>query len=297
MEFAEYLPIWDKLTKAQQDRIAGVVEFRKVKKGTHIHDSSAECLGLVMVRSGQLRAYILSEDGREITIEPMGMVPYYMWNVTGGMYHNAYYGANFVDYVGYVTDKLTMVRPVNGVGYDTFIMGQYFDMVIDGPAAPDQTTLTAIKAIKAIPEKVGYNDADLVEAARAAYTKIATIQQQALVTNYADLISAEQRIIALTPAEEGEVAEGETVEGETESTETEKSEKTGSGVNGGAVALVAVLALLLGGGVTEVVLADKKGYDSVVMAGVNKIGHAILSGCGKGCQSSAVKAVFKSDDG
>ena len=68
MEFAEYLPIWDKLTKAQQDRIAGVVEFRKVKKGTHIHDSSAECLGLVMVRSGQLRAYILSEDGREITI-------------------------------------------------------------------------------------------------------------------------------------------------------------------------------------------------------------------------------------
>ena len=68
MEFAEYLPIWDKLTKVQQDRIASVIEFRKVKKGTHIHDSSAECLGLVMVRSGQLRAYMLSEDGREITI-------------------------------------------------------------------------------------------------------------------------------------------------------------------------------------------------------------------------------------
>ena len=68
MEFAEYLPIWDKLTAQQQQRIAGVVEHRTVKKGTHIHDSSAECLGLIMVRSGQLRAYILSEDGREITI-------------------------------------------------------------------------------------------------------------------------------------------------------------------------------------------------------------------------------------
>ena len=68
MEFSEYLPIWDKLTREQQERIAGVVEYRKVKKGTVIHDSSAECLGLVMVRSGQLRAYILSEDGREITI-------------------------------------------------------------------------------------------------------------------------------------------------------------------------------------------------------------------------------------
>ena len=68
MEFAEYLPIWDKLTKEQQERIAEVAEFRKVKKGVHIHDSSADCLGLVMVKSGQLRAYILSEDGREITI-------------------------------------------------------------------------------------------------------------------------------------------------------------------------------------------------------------------------------------
>ena len=68
MEFAEYLPIWNKLTPQQQERIAGVIEYRKVKRGTVIHDSSAECLGLIMVRSGQLRAYILSEDGREITL-------------------------------------------------------------------------------------------------------------------------------------------------------------------------------------------------------------------------------------
>ena len=68
MEFSEYLPIWDKLTPAQQQRVADVVEYRQVKKGTRIHDSSADCLGLVLVRSGQLRTYILSEDGREITI-------------------------------------------------------------------------------------------------------------------------------------------------------------------------------------------------------------------------------------
>ena len=68
MEFAEYLPFWNKLTAEQQQRIAGVIEFRQIKKDTHIHDSSADCLGLVVVRSGQLRAYILSEDGREITI-------------------------------------------------------------------------------------------------------------------------------------------------------------------------------------------------------------------------------------
>ena len=68
MEFAEYLPFWNKLTEEQKRAIANVVEFRQIKKGTHIHDSSADCLGLVVVRSGQLRAYILSEDGREITI-------------------------------------------------------------------------------------------------------------------------------------------------------------------------------------------------------------------------------------
>ena len=68
MELAEYLPVWNKLTSEQQQRIVDVAEYRKVSKGTHIHDSSAECLGLVMVRSGQLRAYILSDEGREITI-------------------------------------------------------------------------------------------------------------------------------------------------------------------------------------------------------------------------------------
>ena len=67
MEFQDYFPIWNKLTEDQQQRVLGVLQQRAVKKGTHIHDSSAECLGLVVVRSGQLRAYILSEDGREIT--------------------------------------------------------------------------------------------------------------------------------------------------------------------------------------------------------------------------------------
>ena len=68
MDFSAYLPFWDRLTVMQQEQIMNVAEHRIVPKGTHIHDSSAHCLGLVMVCSGQLRAYILSEDGREITI-------------------------------------------------------------------------------------------------------------------------------------------------------------------------------------------------------------------------------------
>ena len=44
MEFAEYLPFWNKLTEEQKQRIANVIEFRQIKKDTHIHDSSADCL-------------------------------------------------------------------------------------------------------------------------------------------------------------------------------------------------------------------------------------------------------------
>ena len=68
MEFSRYIPFWEKLTEVQKQRIAEVIEYRQVPKGTHIHDSSTDCLGLVTVRTGQLRAYILSADGREITV-------------------------------------------------------------------------------------------------------------------------------------------------------------------------------------------------------------------------------------
>lgn len=68
MDLASYFPIWDKLTADQKNRLSTMSEFRKVRAGTVLHDGGAECLGLLLVRSGQLRAYILSDEGREITI-------------------------------------------------------------------------------------------------------------------------------------------------------------------------------------------------------------------------------------
>ncbi|MBE6925120.1 MAG: Crp/Fnr family transcriptional regulator [Ruminococcaceae bacterium] len=68
MSLPEYFPIWSKLTAEQQQRIVDVADLQQVKAGTIIHDGSPDCLGLLLVRSGQLRAYLLSEEGREITI-------------------------------------------------------------------------------------------------------------------------------------------------------------------------------------------------------------------------------------
>ena len=68
MSFSQYFPIWDKMTPDQQQRLLDVSIFQKVKGGTVLHDGSPDCLGMLLVRSGQLRAYILSEEGREVTI-------------------------------------------------------------------------------------------------------------------------------------------------------------------------------------------------------------------------------------
>ena len=68
MDFREYFPIYDKLTARQQATIEAAVVHRSVPKGTVVHNGSVECTGLLLVRSGQLRSYILSDEGREITI-------------------------------------------------------------------------------------------------------------------------------------------------------------------------------------------------------------------------------------
>ena len=68
MEFQSAFPVWDKLTAQQQSRLLGSLITRPVKKGTVIHNGSMDCTGLLLIKSGQLRAYILSEEGREITL-------------------------------------------------------------------------------------------------------------------------------------------------------------------------------------------------------------------------------------
>jgi len=68
MEFQSCFPVWDRLSADHQRRILDNLVFREIKKGTVVHNGSADCTGLLLVQSGQLRAYILSDEGREITI-------------------------------------------------------------------------------------------------------------------------------------------------------------------------------------------------------------------------------------
>lgn len=68
MDFANYFPMWNKLTPKQQEKLRSSAIPRLIKKGTILHNGLMDCLGLVLIRSGQLRVYILSPEGREMTI-------------------------------------------------------------------------------------------------------------------------------------------------------------------------------------------------------------------------------------
>lgn len=68
MDIAQYFPVWEQLSREERERISAAASYQHVEKGTVLHNGSADCTGLLLVCSGQLRAYILSEEGREITL-------------------------------------------------------------------------------------------------------------------------------------------------------------------------------------------------------------------------------------
>ena len=131
--------------------------------------------------------------GATLYYDGLGIVPYFMWNATESP-TIIYYGANFADYIGHVDQTIVMVKPTNGLGYDSFILDQYFSLQVEGAAAADPTTLAAIAAIEALPERVTLADKQKVLDARAAYNKISSDTQRGLVHNYDKLRTAEQRI-------------------------------------------------------------------------------------------------------
>ena len=68
MNLAKYFSIWNELTPEQQEELSRFAVLRTVPQGTLLHSGSADCLGLLVIQSGQLRAFILSPEGREITL-------------------------------------------------------------------------------------------------------------------------------------------------------------------------------------------------------------------------------------
>ena len=62
------LPFWKDLTERERETVQRSAVTRRYEKGALIHDGGSECLGLVLVLSGELRTYLLSDEGREATL-------------------------------------------------------------------------------------------------------------------------------------------------------------------------------------------------------------------------------------
>ncbi len=70
-EAAKYLsklPFWPKLSAAERETASRAAYLRSYDRGQPIYDGGSACLGLVCVLSGGVRAYLLSEEGREVTL-------------------------------------------------------------------------------------------------------------------------------------------------------------------------------------------------------------------------------------
>ncbi|MGI6550409.1 MAG: Crp/Fnr family transcriptional regulator [Syntrophomonadales bacterium] len=65
---SEVLTFWDKLKPNEQEMLSASITTRRYRQGENVHGGENDCVGVIIVKSGGLRSYILSEDGREITL-------------------------------------------------------------------------------------------------------------------------------------------------------------------------------------------------------------------------------------
>ncbi len=66
--FIRHFKFWDKLTESQKDLLNQHTRTVHYQKGTQVHRGPLDCIGVLLIKSGQLRVYTLSEDGREVTL-------------------------------------------------------------------------------------------------------------------------------------------------------------------------------------------------------------------------------------
>lgn len=65
--YKEIFPFWGEISQSDREYICQNSYSVTYTKGKNIHDGT-ECSGVILVRSGSLRTYILSDEGKEITL-------------------------------------------------------------------------------------------------------------------------------------------------------------------------------------------------------------------------------------
>ena len=64
---SEAFPFWNNIDESEREILRRSVQAADFQRGTNIHNGN-ECTGVILIKSGSLRIYMLSEDGKEITL-------------------------------------------------------------------------------------------------------------------------------------------------------------------------------------------------------------------------------------
>ena len=67
-ELLETLPYWDKLTKEEQKRVEETAYVRHFEAEEPLYGPCVECVGMIRILKGEARAYLLSDEGREVML-------------------------------------------------------------------------------------------------------------------------------------------------------------------------------------------------------------------------------------
>lgn len=71
-ELFEKLPFWENLTEKEKDLVAQSAVIKTYEKAEIIHSSDELCLGSINIISGEVRTFMMSDEGREITLFKIG---------------------------------------------------------------------------------------------------------------------------------------------------------------------------------------------------------------------------------
>ncbi len=66
--FADTLSFWKELSEPQRSMLKQSMVLKQFSTGESMRSGSENCSGLFLIKSGQVRAYIVSESGKEITL-------------------------------------------------------------------------------------------------------------------------------------------------------------------------------------------------------------------------------------
>lgn len=62
------LPFWEKLSSDEETLITSNTKTVLYRTGETVYSAANECVGVLLIKSGELRVYIISEEGKEITL-------------------------------------------------------------------------------------------------------------------------------------------------------------------------------------------------------------------------------------